>query len=326
MDGPAGKEGQDGKPDEKGTPEFSEKRFADRSKSRVSLALLLVAISVLLTAWAGLFGNLGHTFRILAAFVLMAASVCLILGLRFQLRNHHWKKSQYDGATFVCLVLSAGLMLAVIVHEIVPGGPVPLIPWIEITSQEGLSLSPDGGEITMEMQRRYREHRLIIRNRNTVDLRNFSASVQLPEPAAISPPSSILLAPIAPPLVHIVWQPHWPETSALDASRLIGKIESKAEWDLEIDTLPALKSIEISFLTVPQDGDRRPPLGLTDTNSRVLINYLFGDYQFGGPESWKTQVVVMAILFDATNRAIRTLPPENTRTNWKQVRMRESFP
>src|SRR5437660_10853121 len=57
----------------------------------------------------------------------------------------------------------------------------PNVPWIEIKTQSGLSGPKAGGEITSEMNQEFREQHLLIRNSNVVDLRNFSARIELQE-------------------------------------------------------------------------------------------------------------------------------------------------
>lgn len=101
----------------------------------------------------------------------------------------------------------------------------------------------------------------------------------------------------------------------------MGRGAGKAEWQLAIDVIPAFEEIELPFLTVRPRQDVLP-IGLTDTNTMQLVNYLLGSYQFSTPDGWKTQQVVMAILFDPTNRTISSLPAENTTTNWRSVSRR----
>ncbi len=73
---------------------------------------------MILAAWAGLYGNLGQTFWIVAALVMLIASVCFAMGLRLELRNHHWYKWQYNGVFCIMLVVAFSLGGPVIVREI----------------------------------------------------------------------------------------------------------------------------------------------------------------------------------------------------------------
>src|ERR1035437_8600328 len=104
-------------PDPQGNPKEPEKLNGGKGISRVSLALLFGGFSAFLAAWAGLLGNLGHTYWIFAATVMLVAGACLALGLRIELRNHHWRKWQYNGAACALAVLAFSLGIPVIVKE-----------------------------------------------------------------------------------------------------------------------------------------------------------------------------------------------------------------
>jgi len=96
-------------------------------------------------------------------------------------------------------------------------------------------------------------------------------------------------------------------------------VQSWSEWLLDIDVLPAFKDIEIPFWTIPWDTNSAVNVGLTDTNTGTLINYVSGDFQVAVSEERRRQEVVVAILFDPTNRIFRTLAPEKSQANWKFV-------
>jgi hypothetical protein len=95
------------------TPQTEGQKRVDgkKGKPQVSMGLLFGGIFAFLAAWAGLLGNLGHTSWMLAACVMLAASVCAALGLRLELRNHHWLKWKYNGVA--CLVVVIGFVLGV---------------------------------------------------------------------------------------------------------------------------------------------------------------------------------------------------------------------
>src|SRR6266404_1430311 len=67
----------------------------------------------------------------------------------------------------------------------------PGLPWMEIKTLAGLTGPTPGGTLTGEMQSTFRQHQLIIRNSNRVDLRNFSLDLRLPEPISHQIPKSI---------------------------------------------------------------------------------------------------------------------------------------
>jgi hypothetical protein len=226
-----------------------------------------------------------------------------------------------------CLLLALLAKVVWAPYRPVVRAPEPVIPSMEITTLPGLST--ESGEVTMGMYQKYRERRLVIRNPNSVDLRNFTARVQLPEPATTQPPASIgPLTPDAPPGINIRWAPEHTGWFAMGVGWRWSpsggpSTTEKMEWQLAIATIPALTQIKIPFLTIPNTiGGLRS--GFTETNSRVLIDYLDGSFQYGGPEGWKTQRVLMPILFDPTNRTLRTLPSENTGTNWSRIQYRQT--
>jgi len=97
----------------------------------------------------------------------------------------------------------------------------------------------------------------------------------------------------------------------------------KAEWTIEIDLLPAFQEIIIPFLTVEPLEDI--PIGLTDLSSKRLENYLAGTLQYPTKGGWQSMEIVMPILFDRTNRTMRSLAPTNTYAGWQRTQ-RESWP
>jgi hypothetical protein len=79
--------------------------------SRVSVALILVGAFTYLATWAGLIGNLGNGYWIYAACIMWVASVLFALGLRIELRNHHWPKRRYN--TAACVVIAAAILVGI---------------------------------------------------------------------------------------------------------------------------------------------------------------------------------------------------------------------
>jgi hypothetical protein len=224
--------------------------------------------------------------------------------------GRHWQRPRVVWGVFVLLCASLGTVWALAIRQLATPG----LPWVQIETLGGLSGPIHGeDEITFEMNQTYREHHLIIRNTNSVDLRNLTARLQLPEPVVTNAPESIgPIEPLVPPGVHVRWMPerYGFVSHAIGPGgfiRLIGAEEPRFEWELNIDTLPALSEIQIPFLTISRSNS---PSRVSNERSHILINYMNGSYQFAGANGWKTQQIVMAILFDPTNRTCGSLAPE----------------
>jgi hypothetical protein len=106
MNEDSGEQKSEASPAQKDKPKEPEKLNGSKRRSRVSKVLFYGGLFAWLAAWAGLLGNLGHTSWIFAACIMLAASVCGALGLRLELRNHHWEKWQYDGAAWTIVLTS----------------------------------------------------------------------------------------------------------------------------------------------------------------------------------------------------------------------------
>jgi hypothetical protein len=86
----------------------------EKEKPRVGRALILGGVFGFFASWAGIIGNIGRLFLISAAGIMFAASVCLALGIRLELRNHHWKKWKYNSVASGVVILAFVLGLFVI--------------------------------------------------------------------------------------------------------------------------------------------------------------------------------------------------------------------
>jgi hypothetical protein len=280
-------------------------------------------VAILIWLWIYLLEShdMGHLLGFGIAIIVMYAATYYFLSKLFK-----WKL-----ALASCLLLVFSTAVGIFKNSSESGWK-PGLPWIEITTENGLRAPSElaGGVQTGEMFNLLREHRLVINNTNPVDLRNLTARVQLPEPAVIRPVSGVNLSFKIPPAVHIVWGPEEMELRGNAGGNgagvaVTGAVSAKSEWSLELDILPARTSIEIPFVTVPENTNSFAHLfslaittskltpHFTDTNSMDLIDYLDGSYQFQQPGSldWQTQRVVIAILFDPTNRIMRSFRPHS---------------
>jgi hypothetical protein len=297
------------------------------------------------TIWIFIFGAFGANLATIGSFLLnihtqpirvaltcfFLAAIFAALVLRLVLINHRNKHPMPywlpDVCCFSLIILCLGGCFYAY-YLVVNESKTLLLPLIVINTQLGLSPPIPGGTITAEMQDMFREQRLSIKNPNSFDLRGFSARVQLPERAVIGTPIPVDMQPTIPPSIRVYWQPENPKARFVHSESwkgsvtlTKGSIPSKSEWTLEIDSLPAFVPIDIPFLTIPEDAWIG---GTTDTNSRRLINFLEGNFQYEGGNGWKTQTVFVPILYNSANRTITTLPPEVTGTNWDKSG-RESF-
>ena len=142
MNQKTGKEEAECKPDYQDKPKELKRGNGRKGKSQVSMALLLGGIFAFLAAWAGLLGNLGHTYWIFAACVMLVASVCGAMGLRLELRNHHWLKWQYNGATCLVVVVAFVIGVPVILREAClnePKQPAEIKRWLPPELPQGCS-------------------------------------------------------------------------------------------------------------------------------------------------------------------------------------------
>src|ERR1051325_6014416 len=96
-----------------------EKLNEKKRKPRIGKILIYASIVVLFTAWGGLYGNLGQTFWVFAACLMLIGSVCLALGLRLELRNHGWLKWQYNGIACAIVVVALMLGVPIIIRNII---------------------------------------------------------------------------------------------------------------------------------------------------------------------------------------------------------------
>jgi hypothetical protein len=128
--------------DHQDKPEDLKRGNGRKGKSQVSRRLLYAEIFVFLAAWASLLGNLGHTYWIFAACVMLAASVCGALSLRLELRNHHRLKWQYNGAACLLVAIAFVIGVPVITREACrnePKEPAQITKWLPLELRQGCS-------------------------------------------------------------------------------------------------------------------------------------------------------------------------------------------
>ena len=132
MDEKPSKQKPERKADNQDNSEDPEELTGRKGISRVSMKLLYGGGFAFFAAWAGLYANLGHTFWIVAASVMVIASVCAALGLRLELRNHHWLKWQYNGIAYSIVIIASFLLI-----------PITLVTWPPIERADVPPLKPD---------------------------------------------------------------------------------------------------------------------------------------------------------------------------------------
>src|SRR6266850_2546958 len=102
----------------------SENLSGGKSVTRVSIIILCAGTFAILSSWAGLIGNLGHWFWIIAAFLMMPASIIAAIGIRIELRNHHWTKRLYNTVFFgilgICGLICVPVIIKAIILEVKP--------------------------------------------------------------------------------------------------------------------------------------------------------------------------------------------------------------
>jgi hypothetical protein len=248
-------------------------------------------------------------------FSLIALASVLHIPFHYLAKSNPLKKRSIWGSfslimgmvLFGCIVLSYQIAHPLLAHAITTNPintteskPVE-IPHISmnLVTLNGLSSPKAGGTVTGEMVDKYREQMLTIFNPNKSDFRNFKARLQLPEPVAVNDLPPIDLISNIPPSVHVRWLPENSGGSVSGAGQLtvLTNQHPKAEWILEIDSIPATTEINIPFLTV-----RGNELGITDLDKKLLINFIEGAFQYSTPEGWQTRPLLFPILFDTTNR------------------------
>src|SRR5436190_14900671 len=98
----------------KQAPEEQKKRSPGKTISRVSIRLLLGGVAAILIAYAGIYGNFGHSGRLVAPWLMFIGLVLAAKAAQLELRNHHWKKRLYDlvfwGTVSVGLVFTIHLV------------------------------------------------------------------------------------------------------------------------------------------------------------------------------------------------------------------------
>jgi len=203
-------------------------------------------------------------------------------------------------------------------HEKFKASPEVGLPVVELQTLKSLGLPAPGATITTEMAEHFRDSRLTIRNTNSVSLDRISARVQLPEPALENGLKEMQKASIqAPAGVNVKWAPEIERPVVLGTATSIGPPPPRPNWLLDIDRIPALSSITIPLVTVPETLVFPVEFGIS---TNTLGHYLMGQYCFRVSGHEKTQVFLTPIIFDKTNRMMSVLKTENTATNWRVMK------
>jgi hypothetical protein len=117
MDDESSKQKSQRKPNTQDHPQKSEEISRGKGKSWVSLGVLWWGLFAFCALWAGYFGSLGHDYLIYLVFAMLAASVFGALGLRLELRNHHWVKKHYDRVAYGIVIVALLLGIPVIIRD-----------------------------------------------------------------------------------------------------------------------------------------------------------------------------------------------------------------
>lgn len=227
----------------------------------------------------------------------------------------------------------------------------PEVPIVTVATNEGLPLSdfPNATISSPEMVQHLRRHTLTVENKNKIELHNFTARIQLPEPIVQDPSFEERSAG-----VEIIWQPcrvefslagadatatraddgstrlstgAAPRSSAtLYASRLetcsntsnARSLSPTGIYKIRIERLTASSVIRIGFLT--SNGPEARKYLLTqrrEPDLTTLDYFLDGSFQYISAGQSKTRSIFVPLKFDQEKRKIWSLPSSGESGKWK---------
>jgi len=201
---------------------------------------------------------------------------------------------------------------------------IPQRPEIQLTSISPMRLHPNVPEITAEIQHNLREHELVVRNPNRVELFNFILFWTLPESVfrdghADTPTGpEVSVRPVRPKMVAMV--------------KGTGSVKARpdpltTQYRLDIDRLPAGSTFRIAFYTVvpeqtmPYQMSKNYPDDFADPEKmdehKECHFHLDGRYQFVLRNEFVANELFVPLLFKSDSRTIKSYPVQDIHEPWK---------
>lgn len=183
-------------------------------------------------------------------------------------------------------------------HEefILDKGMVASFPDIQLHTQDGFSISPSAPvKITGEYCERYREHTLLISNKNDKILHDLRLRIQFPESIIDNPTVKNS------PGVNIVCKPDWAECSAKasgNGSVTVIKKTACEKYVVEIDRLLPRNTIEVRLLSIEK---RLHPQIFT---GEYLHYFIIGSFQYEWQGTYYKREFFVPLIFDQEQRMV----------------------
>ncbi len=189
-------------------------------------------------------------------------------------------------------------------HEIFvrQDGGLPLLPHIEMSTLEGLSM-PSTGSFTIDSEQveRVREHVLRIENRSGRVLSYFQTRIQLPEPVVKlqvfekPPGETVDCKPSPMPLIAFA--------SGGGSVSKMGESRPPFDFNLGISSLPPRSRLEIHFFSMrPEEFSEHPPTW--DIDEGEALHFIRGDFQYPVMGEYLQRQFLSLLNFDSSTRTI----------------------
>lgn len=196
-------------------------------------------------------------------------------------------------------------------------GMVASFPDIQLHTQDGFTVPTSAPvKITGEYCGLYREHTLVISNKNDKILQDLRLRIQFPE--------AIIDYPIVknPPGVNIVCKPDWAECYAKasgNASVTVTKIPKACEnYVVEIDRLLPRNTIELRLLSIEKrlPVDKAIAKKLDEEFAKIfsgenLHYFILGSFQYEWQGTYYKRDFLVQLLFDQEQRIVSSLACED---------------
>lgn len=200
------------------------------------------------------------------------------------------------------------------------GGIIPKIPYLSLTTLDGLTLPEGPGEIDFGKLGHFREHSLVVRNDAETQILMIQARVQTPEPIYVS---KLNYAPVG---VQVGWRPDRMQMIAKGSPG--AKVERQREplpthvYQLQIDHLPRGQHVEIAFGTsrkVWEDHQISFDTGVWEgfNTPPSCSHYFDGTYQFEYRGATLTRRVFAPISYSKDERKMSFIEVLPDRGDWK---------